>query len=334
MRIAQITDTHIAVPPLAAREADLERHIDAILALDPRPDLVVHTGDAANSGSAEEYAVLRRLMARLPMPWVIVPGNRDSRARMRAAFAGLPWIEKQDDAQGDAQAPLIFTVRLGPLLLIGMDSKGPRTNKGWMDKARLARLDSLLAQAGGARVIIAMHHPPFEIAEMRDSRQFADWEHVRARLRPASFAIRTWTSSSPAIPIASPAGKSLSARPSPCPPPPMICAKAQPAPWARPRPSLFMISPPTAAGRKRGLYRARPILRPPLSRPPASADELAGSQFTKAFFTTPQKWKAFLCEISTCYVINSVALDILFTHEAPLFPAPWQGKGLAERRAI
>ena len=180
MRIAQITDTHIAVPPLAAREADLERHIDAILALDPRPDLVVHTGDAANSGSAEEYAVLRRLMARLPMPWVIVPGNRDSRARMRAAFAGLPWIEKQDDVQGDAQAPLIFTVRLGPLLLIGMDSKGPRTNKGWMDKERLARLDSLLAQAGGAPVVIAMHHPPFVIAEMRDSRQFADWEHVRA----------------------------------------------------------------------------------------------------------------------------------------------------------
>ncbi len=58
MIIAQISDTHIALdtPDAERRLRDFERTIADINALDPAPDVIVHTGDIVHNGRPDEYA--------------------------------------------------------------------------------------------------------------------------------------------------------------------------------------------------------------------------------------------------------------------------------------
>src|ERR1700688_4937543 len=89
--IAQISDLHIKAPgSLAYGRVDtaraLERCVAALNEFRPKPDLVVISGDLADTPTAEEYEHLKRLLARLDLPFVGIPGNHDSRELMRAAF--------------------------------------------------------------------------------------------------------------------------------------------------------------------------------------------------------------------------------------------------------
>src|ERR1700730_7331854 len=92
VRIAQISDLHIKSPgALAYGRVDtaqaLERCVAALNEFRPRPDLVVISGDLADTPTAEEYEHLKRLLAKLELPFVGIPGNHDSRELMRAAFS-------------------------------------------------------------------------------------------------------------------------------------------------------------------------------------------------------------------------------------------------------
>jgi len=147
IRIVHFTDTHMDAGEelRARREADLANHVAVINRLDPQPDVVIFTGDMANGGKPEEYDIVRRHMDNLRAPWLAVPGNRDSRRRMRAAFANHEW------GGGHAQGPLDFFVQVGPLALIGFDSKGPGTNKGWAHEERRQSLRRLLKRQQARR---------------------------------------------------------------------------------------------------------------------------------------------------------------------------------------
>src|SRR5208282_6555417 len=90
MLIAQLSDLHIRRPgELAYRRVDtaahLKRCIAHLLSQRPLPDLVVATGDLADSGRTEEYEHLAGLLAPLPMPLYLIPGNHDRRDPLRAA---------------------------------------------------------------------------------------------------------------------------------------------------------------------------------------------------------------------------------------------------------
>ena len=70
MLIAQISDMHVKPPgELLYKRIDtpgfLERAVAHVMPLDPRPDLVLATGDLVDGGKPEEYALLRRLLAPL-----------------------------------------------------------------------------------------------------------------------------------------------------------------------------------------------------------------------------------------------------------------------------
>ena len=91
VHIAQISDLHIKSPGSLAygrvdTAAALERCVAALNAFTPRPDLVVISGDLADTPAVEEYEHLKRLLAQLELPFVGIPGNHDSRELMRAAF--------------------------------------------------------------------------------------------------------------------------------------------------------------------------------------------------------------------------------------------------------
>src|SRR5260221_7229686 len=95
MLIAQISDMHVKVEgELLYGRIDtagfLERAVAHVGALDPRPDVVLATGDLVEGGKPEEYARLRRLLAPLALP--VPPISRDHHPRdaFREAFPHPP----------------------------------------------------------------------------------------------------------------------------------------------------------------------------------------------------------------------------------------------------
>jgi 3',5'-cyclic AMP phosphodiesterase CpdA len=158
MLLAQISDLHfLPKGALAFGRVDvagcLERAIDHLLALQPRPDAVLITGDLTNDGDAAVWTELRATLARLEAPIFPLPGNHDERELMRAAFADLGLFR--------AGGPLCFATDLGPLRLIGLDSLIPGDPAGRLGPEQLAWLDARLGEQPGKPALVALHHPPF-----------------------------------------------------------------------------------------------------------------------------------------------------------------------------
>jgi 3',5'-cyclic AMP phosphodiesterase CpdA len=158
MLIAQISDLHIRPPGVLAygvseTNASAERALHALLRLDPRPDVVILTGDTTDCGLDAEYAVLKDLLARLPMPVYAVPGNHDRRDAMRDAFAGGGYLP--------AEGELNYVVETRPVRLIGLDSLVPGESHGALTPATLDFLAAALAAAPDVPTLVFVHHPPF-----------------------------------------------------------------------------------------------------------------------------------------------------------------------------
>lgn len=157
MLIAQISDLHIrprGVLAYGVSETNLlaEHAIHALLRLVPQPDCVIVSGDLTDCGLDEEYALLRELFARLPMPVFAVPGNHDRREPFRRAFAEvLP-----------EQGYLNFAVDRGPVRIVGLDSLVAGESHGALTRETLEFLETALAARPEAPTLVMLHHPPFE----------------------------------------------------------------------------------------------------------------------------------------------------------------------------
>ncbi|MCB1754522.1 MAG: phosphodiesterase [Gammaproteobacteria bacterium] len=159
MLIAQLTDPHIkAEGRLAYRRVDtaenLRRCVAHILALTKRPDLVLMTGDLTDFGRAEEYALLRKLLAPLDMPVYVIPGNHDTRDGMRLAFA--------DGGYLPASGTLDYGVDFGRLRVLALDSVVPRKPHGELRPAQVDWLVGELEALGDRPAMVLLHHPPFD----------------------------------------------------------------------------------------------------------------------------------------------------------------------------
>lgn len=159
MLIAQISDLHVMAPgELAYGRVDtaryLEQAVETLLRLDPLPDLVVATGDLADGGAPGPYAELRRLLAPLPMPLYLLPGNHDERSALRAAFPEAGYLRQDPDF-------LHYALDLGPLRLIALDSLLPGAVAGALCARRLAWLEARLEEERDKPVLLCLHHPPF-----------------------------------------------------------------------------------------------------------------------------------------------------------------------------
>jgi len=158
MLIAQISDTHVQEPGgQLDRSYDtaghLERAVRHLNALEPRPDVVLLTGDTVDAGGVGEYARLRDILAALRVPLFVIPGNHDSREEMRRAFARDGYLPRTGF--------LNYTVEDWPVRLIGLDTLVAGEPGGHLCDERLAWLDARLKEVPDRPTVIFMHHPPF-----------------------------------------------------------------------------------------------------------------------------------------------------------------------------
>jgi Icc protein len=158
MLIAQISDMHLKGPgELLYGRVDttgfLERAVAHLNALDPRPDIVIATGDLVDNGKPEQYANLERTLAPLEMPVYAIPGNHDAREPLRTAFAERGYLP--------AGGYLQYTVEDLPVRLIALDTLVEGKGHGELCDERLDWLEARLAEQGRPTAIF-MHHPPFD----------------------------------------------------------------------------------------------------------------------------------------------------------------------------
>lgn len=157
MLLCQISDLHVMAGRALAygvvdTAACLERCVQRVTALDPRPDALIASGDLVDAPDAQSYGLLREILAPLPMPVYLMPGNHDERARLRAAFPDHRYL------RGDGF--LQYAIEEYPLRVLALDTVVPGRPEGTLCAQRLDWLERRLAESD-APTLIALHHPPF-----------------------------------------------------------------------------------------------------------------------------------------------------------------------------
>jgi len=158
MLLCQISDLHVVADRKRAYRvvdtaACLERCVRRIAGLDPAPDLVVATGDLVDSASPAAYGLLRELLAQLPVPVYLMPGNHDERESLRAAFPDHRYLQGRGEF-------VQYAIDEYPVRLLAVDTVIPGQDGGILCPQRLHWLEQTLAQSD-APTVIALHHPPF-----------------------------------------------------------------------------------------------------------------------------------------------------------------------------
>jgi Icc protein len=179
MIIAQISDTHIALdtPDAEQRIRDFEFTVADINALNPAPDVIVHTGDIVHNGRPDEYAEAVRILEKASAPVYVIPGNKDDRANLRAAFAPRGYLAPGSDF-------IAYAVEDYPVRLIAIDTLNTNSNKGDFCSERVKRLTGMIDVEVSKPVAVFAHHPPFKVPVGPDPLNFETPEMME-RLRQA-----------------------------------------------------------------------------------------------------------------------------------------------------
>jgi len=181
MLIAQISDPHVRpAGQLYQGVVDSNRMFEEAIAhlhaLGRRPDLVLLTGDLVDEGRPEEYAQVRRLLAQLSIPYLVIPGNHDHRENFRTAFA--------DHAYLPATGALHYCIDTHPVRIVALDSCIPGLHHGHVDAEGLAWLQRTLEADREKPTLLMLHHPPFTSGiPYMDSYRYIDTAPLEAIVR-------------------------------------------------------------------------------------------------------------------------------------------------------
>ena len=156
MLIAQITDIHLGFDPGNPDELNRQRLDQALCSLCemvPRPDLLLATGDLADTGDdSDSYARLKDALAGLPFPVYFALGNHDGRDAFRANFPDAPMPD----------GFLQYAIEDHDLRILVLDTLEEGRHGGNFCEVRAAWLRDRLAEAPGRPTLIVLHHPPIE----------------------------------------------------------------------------------------------------------------------------------------------------------------------------
>ncbi|WP_437609256.1 phosphodiesterase [Erwinia sp. V71] len=157
--VAQISDLHIkAGGKLSYGKVDtlgaLRQTITTLNNLNPRPDIVVITGDLVDFGREDEYQTLRDALQALAIPYYVMAGNHDDRQQLKAAFADHSYLQQHAER-------VEWQAECGPLRLLALDSSVPGQPYGELAAESLAWLEQELSQQPERPTLVMLHHPPF-----------------------------------------------------------------------------------------------------------------------------------------------------------------------------
>jgi Icc protein len=153
-----IGDLHITA---AGQEnhRSLLRIVDLLQALDPGSiDFAVLPGDNADDGTAEQFALVRDAVDRLPMPLHVLPGDHDVKPGTLDAFHGV---------LGADRLPKSVSVRGCRCLFLDVVSAGSGGPDFRLDQRQLDWAARQIAQAEtvGETVVVFMHTYPADLRE-------------------------------------------------------------------------------------------------------------------------------------------------------------------------
>jgi 3',5'-cyclic-AMP phosphodiesterase len=149
--LVQLSDPHIGATWADGDSvAGLTAAVESVRRLPDDLDAVLMSGDLAENAADGEYELVRELLAQLGVPVYALPGNHDHRDTLRRHF----------DLPGAVGTPVQYSVNLGPLRLVALDSTSPGEDRGELDADRLGWLDAELARAPDRLTLLALHHPP------------------------------------------------------------------------------------------------------------------------------------------------------------------------------
>ena len=155
LRVVQITDLHL----LANANAELygvnttcalKQVVLAIDALPTQPDLIIVTGDIAETGTKAEYQQAQELLACLKIPVFVLPGNHDDVANMEAAF----------DEPDFHYRP---SVQFGNWGFIFINSQVVGDSHGLVNRQSIQQLTHNITAMADCYIVVALHHPPANI---------------------------------------------------------------------------------------------------------------------------------------------------------------------------
>lgn len=162
MIILQLSDFHLNAKDIATEEGKsakaLRLAVDAVLTFPSPPDLLVISGDLADCGTQEEYDFCRQQLSRIHAPIVAVPGNHDNRQAMAQALPDFVGGAVGDFA-GDF---MVSSQSLGQLQVIALDSLVNGQAHGEVSPQQIEWLQGELDTHRDKKVIVVIHHPPFE----------------------------------------------------------------------------------------------------------------------------------------------------------------------------
>lgn len=158
MIIAQLSDPHVTVRKSEFHDLyltidKLQKAVDRVNALDPRPNFAVITGDLVNAGDANEYEVFAAVLKTLDIPVYLGIGNHDCRETFREKFADQTYIPQEGFIQ--------YAWEAEGLRHIMLDTNVPGKAHGILCQERLNWLEDTLAAKPDMPTLVFMHHPPF-----------------------------------------------------------------------------------------------------------------------------------------------------------------------------
>jgi 3',5'-cyclic AMP phosphodiesterase CpdA len=154
MLVAQITDLHLGFDPGNPDEYNrqrLDQTLRTLVALTPRPDLLLVTGDIADNGDdRDSYQRFREATADLPFRVCPAMGNHDNRAVFCEIFPDTP----------EVGGFIMYTVEDLPVRIVVLDTLEVGRHGGGFDEIRAAWLEARLAEAPDRPTLLVLHHPP------------------------------------------------------------------------------------------------------------------------------------------------------------------------------
>lgn len=191
LRFIHISDSHISTLDYAKyghrSYPNLAAVINAINALPFSVDFVLHTGDVAEHGASEAYALAKPLLASLRFPVYYANGNHDSCEHLQRELLGIQMPSARHD----------YTFSVNGVQIAIFDSVDRQGHTGILLDSQLEALRTLCT-TGDSPLIIALHHPPLPLDAIwidcgwtvperppRSMMLLANWQAFQASIAPA-----------------------------------------------------------------------------------------------------------------------------------------------------